>query len=436
MKQVIDADKKIQLKNAANEEENRLDTAKKQTDFFQSEFQNEKQDTTSKKGKVVEAQELTRQPVLRKAKLYEYRPPKFFADYVVTGFSNSVLPVNKFQVYGNGAGPVFLSNGNDFNGLIRLGTSDLMEDVKFTGGIRLAPNLRDNDVLFEFYNLRKRLDWGVTYFRSSNQVSFTDAPQYLGKEFTNYYLVRLKYPLDRTRSLRATIGPRFDRLLITSRDPFSLKFPDSTTKYAQVSLEYVYDNTINPATNIWNGLRYKIYTDWFTQLSNVNTEGRYLFNAGFDARHYLPLYRNVIWAMRVAGDFSWGDQKVVYYLGGVCNWFFPKFNDGNTPDPTVNYTYQSLAENLRGFKQNVSNGNNAVVINSEFRVPVFSTFFNKPINNAFLRNFQIVQFFDLGAAWTGDISNIQRPSVVYGTPPVTVHLKAGGLGPFAGGFRV
>ncbi|MDP4261058.1 MAG: hypothetical protein Q8941_00890 [Bacteroidota bacterium] len=435
MKQVIDANKKVQLKNAAADEENKLDTAKKQTDFFQSEFQNEKPDTTSKKGKVVESEEITKvQPVLRKAKLYEYRPPKFFADYVVTGFSNSVLPVNKFQPYGNGAGPIYLSNGNDFNGLIRLGTSDLMEDVKFTGGVRIAANLRDNDVLFEFYNLRKRLDWGFTYFRSSNTVSFADLPQYLWKEFSNYYLVRLKYPFDRTRSLRATIGPRFDRLLVTSRNPASLKFPDSTTTYGQLSLEYVYDNTLNPATNIWNGLRYKVYTDWYNQLSHVGAGGRNLFNVGFDARHYLPLYRNLIWAMRAAGDFSWGDQKVIYYLGGVDNWFSPKFSSDNTPDPNINYTYQSLTENVRGFKQNVANGNNAVVLNSEFRVPVFSTFFNKPINNAFLRNFQLVQFFDLGAAWAGSIKNLERPSVVYGAPPITVRLKAGGIGPFAGGY--
>jgi len=162
---------------------------KKPNDFFQSEFDNEKKDS-SRVGQVIEATELPQETVLRKAKLYEYRPPKFFTDYAVTGFNNSVLTINKFQPYGGGAGPIYLSNGTDFNGIVRLGTSDLMEDVKFTGGFRLASNLRDNDVLFEFYNLRKRLDWGITYFRSSNQVSFVNTP-YIGKEFSNYYLARL-----------------------------------------------------------------------------------------------------------------------------------------------------------------------------------------------------------------------------------------------------
>ncbi len=321
-----------------------------------------------------------------------------------------------------------------------MGTSDLMEDYKFTGGIRIAPNLRDNDVMFSFQNQRKRLDWGALYYRSNAEVLATvfynNTPVTgAAKQFASYYLATLKYPLDRVRSLRATLGPRFDRIVMSSTNSQTIKVPDLKRTYGQLSIEYVYDNTLNPATNIWHGLRYKIFGDWFTQMSKANQEGKFLFNVGFDARHYLPLYRNLIWAVRTAGDFSFGDQKVIYYLGGVDNWFSPKFNDANRP--TENYTYQSLAVNLRGFPQNAAHGNNAVVVNSEIRVPVFSTFFNKPINNAFLRNFQLVQFFDIGTAWAGSIKNIQRPQSVFAGDqgnPFTVRLKAGGIGPFAGGY--
>ncbi|HEY6505117.1 MAG TPA: hypothetical protein VIZ28_14170 [Chitinophagaceae bacterium] len=437
MKQVMDADRRTLLKNAAREDENNSDTTAKQNDFFQNAFQDDR-DTASKTGRVVESTEIAKTTILKKAKVYEYRPPKYFADYVVAGFNNSVLAINKFQPYGYGAGPIYMSNGNDFNGLIRMGTSDLMEDMKFSGGIRIASNLRDNDVLFEFYNLRRRLDWGLTYYRSNmNGQAVVDLPPLVvisnAKMFSNFYLLRLKYPFDRTRSIRATLGPRFERSVATSQNRLSLELPDVTTTYGQFSLEYVYDNTLSPATNIQKGLRYKIFGDWFTQLSDMkNTEGKYLFNVGFDARHYLPIYRNLTWAMRVGGDFSFGSQRVIYYLGGVDNWFSPKFNNANRP--INDYTYQSLAVNMRGFNQNVANGNNAVVINSEIRVPVFSTFFNKPINNAFIRNFQLIQFFDLGTAWDSELGKIERPSVVYGDFPVTVRVKAGGIGPLAGGY--
>ena len=439
MKKLIEEEKKATGRVTEYVPVDPTDTTRKQPDIFQTEFGEDKKDSIAQ-GKVVDPVVESKEPVLRDAKLYEYRPPKYFTDYVVAGFNNTVLAVNKFQPYGGGAGPIYLSNGNSFNGLIRMGTADLMEDYKFAGGIRLASNLIDNDVLFNFTNQRKRFDWGITYYRSSNSIGITKSNgSFAAKEYESYYLAVLKYPLDRIRSLRATVGPRFNRIVISSVGRVSLEEPDIKSTYGQISLEYVYDNSVSPASNIWKGLRYKIYSDFFAQMSNtsgVKLKDRMIWNVGFDGRHYLPIYRNLIWAVRAAGDFSWGEQKVVYYLGGVDNWFSPKFNNANIPDQTQNYTYQSLALNLRGFPQNVSNGNNSFVLNSEFRVPVFTTFFNKPINNAFLRNFQLVQFFDLGAAWTGNPWDMERPSVLYSEPgtPVIVRLKAGGIGPLAGGY--
>ncbi len=430
LRKVIEEEKKAIRKETGFQP--KADTlTKKQQDFFNTGFDEEKTDS-SKLGKVVASEEIEKESVLKKAKVFEYRPPKFFIDYAVTGFNNTVLTQNKFQPY-TGTGPIYLSNNNAFNGLIRMGTSDLMEDLKFIGGFRVDPNLSDYDVVFSFLNQRKRLDWGATYFRTKSNASINGL--FSGKFLQNYYLVNLKYPLDRIRSIRATLGPRFDRIVINAQDPFTLPVEDFKQTYGQVSAEYVFDNTSNPALNIWNGLRYKIFMDWFTQLSKVSsTEGKFIYNVGFDARHYLPVYRNIIWAVRAAGDFSWGSQKVIYYLGGVDNWLKPKFDNANQPDPDATYTYQSLAVNMRGFRQNVANGNNAVVINSEVRVPVFASLFNKPINNAFLRNFQLVQFFDLGTAWNGAYDKIERPNVQYIAPPISIKIKAGGIGPFAGGY--
>lgn len=438
-------------------EEQQNQNNKKKNDFFESEFQNEKKDSSSKVGKVFDAEDVPGSSVLAKAKLYEYRPPKFFNDYVVAGLNNTTFAVNKYQPYTR-TGPIDPANGNDLNGLIRMGTVDLFEDYKISGGIRIAPNLRDNDVLFEISNLKKRLDWGFTYYRSNNEGIIDTSGNGTGvpptvMQHSNYYLARLRYAFDRVRSLRLTIGPRFDKNVYPSTSPQNLKQPDQKKTYGQITMEYVYDNTLNPAQNIWNGLRWKVYMDYFTQLSSVNAhEGRALFNVGFDARHYLPIYRNVIWAVRAAGDFSWGSQKVIYYLGGVDGWLklrdnvkidpntnavsYRYFDPTNTPAPDVKYAYQALAVNMRGFLQNVANGNNNVVINSEVRMPVFSTFFNRPINNALLRNFQLVQFIDLGTAWNGNYNSIARPSVTYTIPNSGVSLKekAGGIGPFAGGY--
>lgn len=444
----LEEQRRLNLMKLMRDEPTEGDTTKRQTDFFNSEFSNEGRDS-SKLGQTVAATLAEDNSVLAKAKLYEYRPRKFFNDYVVAGVNNTVFGLNRYQIYAGGSGPVDPANGNDLNGLIRMGTVDLFEDVKLSGGIRFAPNLKDNDILFEYSNLKSRFDWGASYYRSTRDagVEIPGVAVLPGKLHSNYYLARLRYPLDRTRSVRLTVGPRFDRIVLNNLSTIGLKIPDQKQTFGQFTLEYVHDNTLNPAQNIWYGLRWKAYVDWFTKVSQrATTEGKFLFNAGFDARHYLPLYRNLIWAVRAAGDFSWGSQKVVYYLGGADGWMkfgsndrgngtYRYFDETNKPDPDATYAYQALAVNMRGFIQNVANGNNNMVINSEVRFPVFTTLLNRPINNALLRNFQLVQFVDLGTAWNGAYDKIERPSVTYtGTPGVAVKIKAGGIGPFAGGY--
>jgi hypothetical protein len=388
--------------------------------------------------------------VLAKARLFNYRL-KFSADYLLSGVSNTVL-INRYQPYGGGTGPIKLNNGNNFNWNFRVGISDLMEDYKLIGGLRFGSNLKDRDYLLSFQNFRKRVDWGVTYYRSTNTnfkgpIFFTPAIDYNAygtKLITSLYQVNVSYPFNEIKSLRLTAGLRSDRGIVRpgkndgsgiTPDVLGLARRDTVLKYFVSRLEYVHDNTLNPTQNIWYGLRWKVYFDANAQTNkNSKNKAQYTFNAGFDARYYLPLIRNFIWAVRGAGDFSWGNQKIIYYLGGVDGWLNPKFNNALPPDPDVPYAFQSLAVNMRGFPQNVANGSNAIVMNSEFRLPVFTTFFNKPINNAFVRNFQLIQFFDLGTAWNGKFSNIERPSTVITNGPITLRYKAGGIGPFVGGY--
>ncbi|HOZ30142.1 MAG TPA: hypothetical protein PLL66_04425, partial [Bacteroidales bacterium] len=98
--------------------------------------------------------------------------------------------------------------------------------------------------------------------------------------------------------------------------------------------------------------------------------------------------------------------KLIYYLGGINNWInlsskIETFNYDIRIDPEINYVYQAVATNLRGFSQNIRNGTNFALINAELRCPIISYFHKKPINNEFLRSFQVIAFFDIGSAWSG-----------------------------------
>jgi hypothetical protein len=426
------------------------DTAKtEKKKVFQTEFDNDKPDSSATAAEDDKPE--SRPSDLSKMKLFNYRL-KFSTDYLVSGITNNIL-INRYQPYQGGQGPVQLNNGSDVNWSFRVGVSDLMEDVKFIGGYRFGGNIKDKDAFISFQNYRKKIDWGLTYFRSTvsdyqgyfkGDVVGIPVEYYNNKLITNLYQFNISYPFDETKRMQLTAAYRTDRGIIKPNlidgtpDPLALDYPDSITKYILTRAEYVYDNTINPAQNIWNGLRWKIYMDVNMPMSEGVSKGAN-FNLGVDARHYWKIYRNFIWATRAAADFSWGEQKMIYYLGGVDGWVGPKFNNRIKPAADQTYAFQSLAMNMRGFNQNVANGNNAVVLNSELRFPVFATLLNKPINNAFLRNFQLIQFIDLGTAWNGKFNGIERPSTIYtddSNPnnPLSVRIKAGGIGPFVGGY--
>jgi hypothetical protein len=462
------------------------DTTKAQTDIFESEFDKEKQDT------VLTQKLIIQQPVpeasdevLKKAKLFDYNL-QFAAQSFTAGFNNDVL-VTQYQPF-TGSLPIQLGGAEPFNAMFKAAVFDLFEDIRFTGALRLplfggssstAVGVGSGGTSIAVFNpaggsffdgggewyarvdyLKLRTDFSLVYYRRTDVggVPLGDSVlanyQFDGKQYTNLFQAIIRYPLDKIRSVRFSGGVRADKLNIrpngysamnpggiyTQLDSFALATPwINKQTFLVTRLEYVFDNTILKTLNIMNGLRYKFYIDFDYQINQPTTgEGRKMFNFGFDARNYYPIFRNFIWAIRAAGDFSWGNQKIVYYLGGQDGWMFPKANQSPSPDFTQNYAYQSLAVNLRGYDQNVANGNNAIVINSEFRLPVFTTLMNKPINNAFIRNFQLIQFFDLGTAWAGPLKNIERPQSHYSNNdfniPVDVTIKTGGIGPFAGGY--
>ena len=150
-----------------------------------------------------------------------------------------------------------------------------------------------------------------------------------------------------------------------------------------------------------------------------------MYVLGVDVRNYLKIHREIIWANRFASGTSFGDEKIIYYLGATDNWLVPKFNDATAIDYTQNYAYQSLATNLRGFNQNIRNGNTFALINSELRIPVFRYLLNRPIKSDFIRNFQVVGFGDIGTAWTGkspydSTSSLNNQVISNGTFTVTL----------------
>lgn len=347
--------------------------------------------------------------------------PRFTSDYVVTQVDNSLMPF-AYQNYNINGGAF---NTPSLNGMITFGVSDILENHKIIGGFRIPTDFDGTEVFASYTNLKHRIDQRYLFYRSSDKIEgFIEQPlgvfnYVIGRPKTHYLEGRISYPFDVVKSLRLTVGYRNDKLMVAYTDTFTLAYRgDVVENWSSVRLEYVQDDSKEIQFNIPNGLKYKVYTEFF---KNWNEKKSEVFTLGFDARYYLKIHRNIIWANRLAGATSFGSKKILYYLGGVDSWLNPKYDYANAIDFSSAYAFQTVVTNMRGFPQNVRNGSSFTVLNSELRVPLFSYLIQKPMKSSFFKNFQIVGFLDIGAAYKGltlfDEKNPFRTQLV--TPPLS-----------------
>jgi hypothetical protein len=297
-----------------------------------------------------------------------------------------------YQPFAGGGSPVFLNPG--FNALFMVGMTDLLEDYRIVGGVRLNINLINNEYLFSFSNLKHRLDREIILHRVTVE-NITGFDIIRNHSHEAYYI--LKWPFSPVLAIRGTASYRNDATVVLSTDRVSLQQKTRYTNWGGIKAELIYDNTRSLGLNLYDGTRYMVFGEYYQQIENSK---RQLIVMGLDFRHYTRIHRNFIWANRFAASSSIGQNKLIYYMGGVDNWLVPKFNQETPIDFSQNYAFQTLATNMRGFHQNIRNGNNFVLINSELRMPVFRYLYNRPIRSDFLNNFQVVGFADAGTAWT------------------------------------
>lgn len=317
---------------------------------------------------------------------------EYFYDELVTQVDFTYINYS-YQAFSGGGSPIYLNPG--FNVFLGVNLTDLLEDYRISGGVRLNTNLINNEYAVSFSNLRKRLDKHVILHRQSVE-NLTNT--FISRTHSHEAFYMLSWPFNEVLSLRGTAIYRNDMTIFLATDQVNLKKNNTYENWGGLRTELVYDNSKQIGMNLHTGSRGKVFAEYF-QL--IDTKSRNFVVLGFDYRHYERIHRNFIWANRIAGSTSLGTDKLIYYMGGVDNWLFPSFNRDTPIDYGQNYIYQTLATNMRGFNQNIRNGNSFVVLNSELRFPVFSYLFQNPISSDFIRNFQLIAFGDLGTAWTG-----------------------------------
>ncbi|MBD79724.1 MAG: hypothetical protein CL840_12475 [Crocinitomicaceae bacterium] len=308
--------------------------------------------------------------------------------------------------------------------LMKVDMLDLFQDYKLQGGFRYGFSNSNIEFFLSLEDRSRRLDKRYTLRRQSFERSTNTSVSKVEIYKAEY---GLSYPFTESIGLRGELSYRNDKTTTASISDQTLVEPDQFLSQAGLKLELVFDNTRKRGLNLYYGTRFKIFGERYQLTNNLSSD---LNVVGIDLRHYQKISRDFIYAGRLAGSSSFGNRKLVYYLGSVDNWIIldpskQRFNQQTPIATNQNYQFQALASPMRGFIQNARNGNSFIVINNEFRFPIFKYFSTLPQKSDILENFQIVAFSDIGTAWNGsspfsDDNEFNTITVVDG--PITVRL--------------
>ncbi|MFC2138670.1 hypothetical protein ACFLTE_10880, partial [Bacteroidota bacterium] len=347
-----------------------------------------------------------------------YRP-SFYTNYLVNQVNFGFMSAS-YQPY-TGSGTYF---NPGLNGLFKIGTNDLFEDYKLIGGFSISPNLNSNEYLLSFENLKLRLDKQVIFHRqaiieefNNEEEGITDARL---KTHSHNLMFILKYPFSQVKAFKGTYSIRQDRTVFLSKDVNTLNKPNINKVWTGLKVEYIFDNTISRGINLHEGTRYKIFGEAYKMVNDKKSD---LFVIGADIRHYINIHRDLTFATRAAGSVSFGSARLLYYMGGVDNWIrfpYPEiFNSDNPVNDAENYAFQTIATNMRGYFQNIRNGNSFAVINNEIRWPIIKYLARYPVSSRFWSSIQLTGFCDIGGA-KGGLTNVTKQN---GNVTVTVELN-------------
>lgn len=290
--------------------------------------------------------------------------------------------------------------------------NDVLENYKIKTGGLIQPNFRQGDIFAEIQYLKYWMDFK---FR-------VDRKTYLLENQSIDNALRHRYKLNRlrataslpvTHTFRVEASPFYTETTFTNLNFLSVnglatdQAKNSRERFFGGTFSMIFDNTIERSFNLFEGTRALIeYTSHF----HADNSNQNFSTLRFDFRHYQKLHRELTWATRVFYGKQMGSDRKDFMLGGMDNWLFadreiqqdvndPLFisNDQDNSDILFN----EFVTNLRGLDLNEAYGSDALVLNTELRIPLFLYLTNGPIKSNFLRNFQIIGFADIGSVWTG-----------------------------------
>lgn len=313
---------------------------------------------------------------------------------------------------------------------------DKFENYFLEGGFRISPNLDQKEYFLIYDNLKNKVDWKLAFYKKILSEENNSRPNVLGKTkyIINALMVERLYPFDIQKSLKISARFQINNTIETSTDSITLNSINNNEQRLGLKCEYVYDNTTLIGVNQPEGLKYKFFLEAnnklgisFSKFNDIKISKGIMSVIGMDVRKYITLFGKTTLALRTASQISFGNDRNIYFLGGMENWYFNKNSNLISPLNNDNYAFKILVANMRGFGYNARIGDKFLVFNSELRIPLMRYIFGQSLKKTYLRDFQVAAFFDAGIAWFGltpfSESNPANYKVIYAPPAIKIRLR-------------
>jgi len=316
-----------------------------------------------------------------------------------------------------------------FSQLFEIQMNDFLENHRIYGGLLMPLNFNSGyDVYAEYQYLKFQIDLSAKYFRKS--LKRTDN-LFRQKYNLNRFDLGASFPFN--TYLRLEVNPffaqtRYDdldpRLLIINPPP--IEASSSKANYGGLGLNLVFDNSLVMGTNLRDGTRAKLK---FENYSKMNSTARSFSKLVIDVRHYERITKGVTLAFKGFFGGFFGDAPKKFLLGGVDNWAFNQTEGCRSEEcPLFLQTLFDNSDilfheftNLRGYNYNTFSGNKVLTFSAELRLPIFELFDRIEQRSSFIRNLQLLAFYDIGSAWDDlspfrDTNNLNTEIVDPGGP--------------------
>jgi Tol biopolymer transport system component len=259
--------------------------------------------------------------------------------------------------------------------------SDMLGGRRFIASLDSVSTFANFD--FIYLDQRKRTNWGVRLFDENEYYTVVN-PQSgdIEREEETYgqtgLVGFLSYPFDRNRRVEWGGGYMWRNIsypfLVEGENGTSLEFVKFSDDFPIVFAQLSGDNTHFRSFGPISGRRYNLVTQYAYDTQNGGTLSGDVI---LDVRNYRQITQRSLFASRIWGAFSDGNQPNFYYFGGL-----------NT---------------LRGYDYNSIVGSTAFYANFELRFPIVDRI-DTPINLNF-RDIRAHFFFDIGGAYFEDQTN-------------------------------